>query len=79
MAGLPNPCTFEFSVSVIEGCHRTMGQQVLNKIQPINSDLFLISYGSKSCSLLDIRICCVRLISFPYFSWVDGGSVHSIL
>ena len=67
-----------FSVSVIEGCHRTIGHRVLNKIQPINSDLFLISYGSKSCSLLDIRICCMRLISFlTSLGWMGVRSIQS--
>ena len=70
MAELLNPCSSELSVSVRGGCHRTIGRQVLNKKQPIKSDILkqlCILYGGESCSLLNIRICCMCLISFVGF------------
>ena len=39
MAGLPNPCSSELTVSVRGCCQRTIGRQVLNKKQPITSDI----------------------------------------
>lgn len=31
MAGYPNPCTSDLTISVREGCHRTIGHKVINK------------------------------------------------
>lgn len=70
MAGYPNPCTSDLTISVREGCHRTIGHKVINKKEPITSNILkqlCTLYGSESCSLLDIRICCMCLLSYADF------------
>ncbi|XP_062576265.1 integrase/recombinase xerD homolog [Saccostrea cucullata] len=70
LAGFPNPCSSELTISAREGCHRTIGKQLINKKEPITSNILkqlCALYGGESCSLLDIRICCMCLLSYAGF------------
>lgn len=70
MARFPNPCASDLSISVREGCHRTIGHKVINKEEPITSNILMAIYdlyGSESSSLLGIRICCMCLLSYAGF------------
>ena len=69
MAGFSDPCLSELPAFIKEGCHRTIGRKAFNK-NPITPDILkhlCILYGSDSCSLSDLRTCCMCLISFAGF------------
>lgn len=39
MAGFPNPCESDLALSVREGCHKTIGHDVINKNEQVTSNI----------------------------------------
>ena len=70
LAGFSDPCKSSLCTSVKEGAHRITGHANVNKKEPITSDMLdkiVALYGNERCTLSDIRICCMCLISYAGF------------
>ena len=70
LSGFPDPCSSFLPTSIREGCHRSIGHQKSNKKEPISPDIIkniCMLYASDTCSLLDLRISCMCVLSFSGF------------